>query len=166
MILITLTGDNSVWHISVGENSLEHLNKNHQMSKEKNIELQKKFGEAINTGDFKKFNELVAADCADHDPAPDQKPGPEGYADFFGMMRTAFPDMKVAVEQLVADEDNVAFAYTVTGTHEGEFNGIAPTGKTIKARGMQISKFKDGKMVERWGSSDELGILKALEEIK
>jgi steroid delta-isomerase-like uncharacterized protein len=132
------------------------------MSKQSNIETQTKFGEAVATGDFEKLNDLVAANCIDHDPAPNQVPGPEGYAAFFGMMHKAFPDLKLAVEHLVADDDNVAFAYRVTGTHEGEFNGIAPTGKTINIRGMQISRFQDGKMVERWGSSDELGILKQL----
>jgi predicted ester cyclase len=78
------------------------------------------------------------------------------------MMRTAFPDLYIAVEKLIADEDTVAFAYTVTGTHQGDFQGIAPTGKRIKARGVQLSRFENGLMVERWGSSGELGILKQL----
>jgi steroid delta-isomerase-like uncharacterized protein len=132
------------------------------MSKQSNIETQTKFGEAVVTGNFDELNDLVAPNCIDHDPAPNQIPGPEGYAAFFGGMQKAFPDMKIEVEHLVADDDNVAFAYRLTGTHDGEFNGIAPTGKTINVRGMQISKFADGKMVERWGSSDELGILKQL----
>ena len=133
------------------------------MSKQDNINTQKKFGEAINSGNLDKLNDLVAKNSIDHDPAPGQLQGPEGYIKFFGIMRTAFPDFKVEVENLVADEDSVAFAYRVTGTHKGDFNGIPATGNTINARGMQISKFKDGKMVERWGSSDELGILKQLD---
>ncbi|MBD1391799.1 ester cyclase [Mucilaginibacter glaciei] len=132
------------------------------MSKETNIAAQKKFGGAVNTGNFELMNDLVAEGCIDHDPAPGQAPGPKGYIDFFTTMRKAFPDMEIEVKHLVADEDNVSFAYELTGTQEGEFNGIAPTGKTIKVRGMQISKFTDGKMTERWGSSDELGILKQL----
>ena len=132
------------------------------MSKESNIKTQKKFGEAVNTGNFQVMYDLVAEANVDHDPAPGQVAGPEGYIAFFKMMRTAFPDFKLEVEQLVADEDNVSFAYTATGTHQGEFMGIAPTGQSVKFRGMQISKFKDGKMVERWGSSDELGLLKQL----
>ncbi|MBU1820605.1 MAG: ester cyclase [Bacteroidetes bacterium] len=132
------------------------------MSKESNITTQKKFGEAINSGNLQAMHDLVAPGNVDHDPAPGQAPGPEGYIEFFSMMRTAFPDLHIEVEQLVADDENVAFAYTATGTHSGDFMGIAPTGKSVKFRGMQISKFKDGKMVERWGSSDELGILKQL----
>jgi predicted ester cyclase len=63
---------------------------------------------------------------------------------------------------LVADEDSIAIAYTLTGTQMGSLMGIAPTGRRMKIRGMQISKFKDGRMVERWGSSDELGMLRQL----
>lgn len=132
------------------------------MSQEQNIEQQKKFGAAAQSGAFDHFADLVAPDCIDHDPAPGQVAGPQGYADFFGQMRTAFPDMKIEVVHLVADADNVAFAYTLTGTHQGTFMDVPATGRPIKVRGLQISKFKDGKMVERWGSSDELGILKQL----
>ena len=132
------------------------------MSKEINIAAQQKFGEAVSTENYDLFNELVSEDCIDHDPAPGQVAGPEGYAKFFGLLRKAFPDMKLAVEQLSADDDTVSFAYRVTGTHRGDFMGIPASGNTINIRGMQISKFKDGKMIERWGSSDELGILKQI----
>lgn len=132
------------------------------MSREKNIASQQAFGEAVNAGDFAAFDGLVAPDSVDHDPAPGQVAGPEGYAAFFGDLRTAFPDMKLEVEKLVADEDSVAFAYTMTGTQTGPFQGFEPTGRSVKIRGLQISSFVDGKLVERWGSSDELGILKQL----
>lgn len=132
------------------------------MSKEINIAAQKKFGEGVNTGNYEIFNEVVAENSIDHDPAPGQAQGPDGYANFFGKLREAFPDMKLSVEQLGADEDTVSFAYRMTGTHKGDFMGIPASGSTINIRGMQISKFKDGKMVERWGSSDELGILKQI----
>ncbi len=132
------------------------------MSIEENKQAQTKFGEAINSGNLENLRNLVAQDVKDHDPAPNQGPGPQGYIDFFSMMRNAFPDMKVEVETLVAAEDKVAFAYTLTGTHKGDFMGVSSTNNKIEARGMQISRFKDGKMVERWGSSDELGILKQI----
>jgi len=132
------------------------------MSKQANIEVQTKFGEAVNTGNLEVMNDLVASDAIENDPAPGQAKGPQGYIDFFTKLRAAFPDLKLEVEQLVADDDNIAFAYTMTGTHKGDFNGIPATGKSVKARGLQISRFEDGKMVERWGSSDELGILKQI----
>jgi steroid delta-isomerase-like uncharacterized protein len=132
------------------------------MSRETSIQATEKFGELVNGGRYDAFPEVVAPDCHDHDPAPGQHMGPEGYQAFFTQLRSAFPDMQVEVKKLVADGDDVAFAYTLTGTHQGDFNGHKPTGKAIKVRGMQIGRFVDGKMVERWGSSDELGILKQI----
>ena len=126
------------------------------------IAATKRFGEIVNNGELDSFPEVVAAGCVDNDPAPGQGPGPEGFKTFFTAMRTAFPDLKVEPRTMVAEGDQVAFAYTITGTHDGDFNGIAPTGKAIEVRGMQIGRFEDGKMVERWGSSDELGILKQI----
>lgn len=132
------------------------------MSVEENKKAQEQFGEAINSGNLEQIRELVSKDVKEHDPAPNQGPGPQGYIDFFTMMRNAFPDMKVDVETMVAAEDKVAFAYTLRGTHKGDFMGVSASGKNIKVRGMQISRFENGKMTERWGSSDELGILKQI----
>ncbi len=133
------------------------------MSKAANIAAQERFGKAINTNNLADFKEVVATDCIDHDPAPDQLKGPQGYISFFGELIAAFPDFAVDVEHLVADDDNVAFAYTATGTHRGEFMGIPATGRRFRIRGMQISRFNsDAMMVERWGSSDQLGILQQL----
>lgn len=133
------------------------------MSKQDNIDAQVRFGEAVQNGRFEVLAELVSQSVVDHDPAPGQTPGPQGYAEFFRTLRTAFPDMKIVVDHLIADEDNVAFAYTLTGTQQGPFEGVQPTGKHVEVRGMQISRFEDGKMVERWGSTDELGILKQID---
>ncbi len=132
------------------------------MSKEANIALQTRFGEAINSGNLDSLRELVSPGVVDHDPGPQQGPGAQGYIDLFAEMRAGFPDLQATPEHITADEDTVAMAYTLTGTHNGEFQGIAPTNKKIKARGVQIARFKDGQLVERWGSSDELGILKQL----
>jgi steroid delta-isomerase-like uncharacterized protein len=137
------------------------------MSKEANIAAQKKMGEIINSYQFEKLNEVMAPGVKDHDPADDQGPGPEGFAHWFTQFHSAFPDFKIAVEHLVADEDNVAFAYTITGTQDGPFNGIPATGKKIKVRGMQISKFNsDAMIVERWGASNEAGILQQIGAMK
>lgn len=132
------------------------------MSAEKNVKAQEQFGQAINSGNLEQLRELVADRCVDHDPAPDQQQGPQGFIDFFSSLRQAFPDMHVEVDHMVTDADNVAFAYTLTGTHRGDFLGVAPTGRSIEVRGLQISRFENGKLVERWGSSDQLGILQQL----
>jgi steroid delta-isomerase-like uncharacterized protein len=132
------------------------------MSKESSLAALSVFAEAVNTGNFDLFDQVVAPDCNDHDPADGQAAGPAGYRMFFSGMRTAFPDMKVSLETAVQEGDTIAFAYTLTGTHTGPLMGIPATGKKVEIRGLQISKFRDGKMTERWGSSDELGLLKQI----
>lgn len=129
------------------------------MSRETNVAAQEKFGEAINTGKLEALDDLVAPASVDHDPAPGQGTGPAGYQAMFSELRTAFPDLKVEVDHLTATDDDVAIAYTATGTHDGELQGHAPTGKPVSFRGVQIGRFADGKLVERWGSSDQLGML-------
>lgn len=137
---------------------------NQVFDKKSNMAAQAAFGEAVNTGKLD-FDDLVAADSVDHDPAPGQAPGPRGYRDMFTELRTAFPDLHVEVEHLTATDDDVAFAYTLTGTNDGPFQGNAPTGKKFEVRGVQISRFEHGKLVERWGSSDQLGIMTQLGHI-
>jgi predicted ester cyclase len=132
------------------------------MSKEQNIGAQVKFGEAVVSGKLEGLREVVDAKALDHDPGPGQGLGPEGFIHYFSGLRKGFPDLNITAEKLVADDDNVAIAYTITGTHQGDFLGIAPTGRKISARGVQIARFENGKLVERWGSSDQLGILQQL----
>ena len=132
------------------------------MSKEQNLETTKKLGDAVSSGNLQALKDIFSADVIEHDPAPGQGSGPEGFIKFFTMMRTAFPDLKVTVDHIVQDDNNLAMAYKIHGTHKGDFMGIAPTGKTFEARGMQIGRYENGKIVERWGSSDELGLVKQL----
>ena len=132
------------------------------MSQQVNMETQEKFGAAVNDGNLSEIMQLMSPGVVDHDPAPTQGSGPEGFIAFFTEFRQGFPDLKIDVEHAVADENNISIAYTVTGTHRGVFMGIPPTGRKISARGVQIARFVDGKIVERWGSSDQLGILQQL----
>jgi len=132
------------------------------MSRDANIAAQEKLAEEINAGNTAVVHEVFAENVVDHDPAPDQGPGPEGFHDFFKTLTSAFPDAHIEPQQLVADDDHVAVAYTLTGTHEGQFHGVEPTNKKIEVRGVQIARFEDAMIVERWGSTDELGILTQL----
>jgi len=129
------------------------------MSREQNVATQQSMGEIINAHAFDRLGEVFAADVVDHDPAPDQGPGVDGFVGFFTTMATAFPDLAVEVDTLLADDEQVAMAYRISGTHDGDFQGISPTGNPTEVRGVQIAKFRDGKIVERWGSSDELGLM-------
>ena len=132
------------------------------LSEQDNLSTIEALGNAVSSGNLSALREIFAQNVVDHDPAPDQGRGPEGFVAFFTMMRSAFPDLKVAVERIVSNPTDVAMAYMITGTHQGDFLGIAPTGKRVSVRGLQISRFEDGKIVERWGSSDEMGLVKQL----
>ncbi len=133
------------------------------MSAELNTSTQEKAAALLNSGDVDGFvDTLFAVDAIDHDPAPGQGPGREGYRSFFHTLTTAFPDAHIEPQVSVADEDTIAFAYTLTGTHRGDFQGVPATGSRIEVRGLQIGRFENGQIVERWGSTDELGILQQI----
>jgi steroid delta-isomerase-like uncharacterized protein len=78
------------------------------------------------------------------------------------MFRTAFPDGRFTVEDLLADGEKVVSRFTATGTHKNDFMGIPATGKAITVTGIDILQFADGKAVEHWGEIDGLGMMQQL----
>lgn len=136
------------------------------MSREGNIAAMENAVEFINSGETDVgVNMLFAEDAIDHDPAPGQASGREGFRNFFQTLTSAFPDAHLEPAHMVADDEHVSLAYTLSGTHQGDFNGIAPTGRGFKVRGVEICRFHEGQIVERWGSTDELGIMTQLDAV-
>jgi steroid delta-isomerase-like uncharacterized protein len=129
------------------------------MSREQNIAVQRRIFECVNAGTLEPLREVIAEDAVDYDPAPAQVPGPQGFIDFFADLRRAFPDARLQLDRMVADDDYVATAYTLIGTHEGPFRGVVGTGHRVEAHGVQLARFIDGRLIERWGKVDELGVL-------
>ena len=130
--------------------------------RQKNINAQKRWGEEVASGGkLDVLDEILAPGFVDHDPG-DYAPTKEGLTNFFSDFRSAFPDLQVEVEEMHAIDDTVVIRYTVTGTHEGEFMGHAPTGKRFEAPAMQMGKWKDGRCTERWGVTDQSKILEDL----
>ena len=77
--------------------------------------------------------------------------------------RNAVPDLTYTIEDQIAEGDKVVTRYTVSGTHQGEFFGVAPTGERITMSGITIDRFdEDGKMVEEWPEYDLLGVMRQL----
>jgi steroid delta-isomerase-like uncharacterized protein len=62
--------------------------------------------------------------------------------------REAFPDLTCTIEELIAEGDKVAYRWTMRGTHQGEIEGIAPTGRAVEVSGITIVRLEDGKIVE------------------
>lgn len=133
------------------------------MTGEQNLRANERWvEEVVNQGSLDVLDEIMAENVVDHDPAPDQGPGREGFKQFFTTMGTAFPDLRLTPELTLATDDKVVMRYQIEGIHEGEFMGAAPTGRRFSIAALQIARFEDGVVVERWGSSDELGLLKQL----
>jgi len=77
-------------------------------------------------------------------------------------MRVAFPDVRMSIEDLVAEGDRVAARFRLEGTHEGPFRGLAPTGRRVSVVGMAIDRFEGGERVEGWALLDVAGLMAQL----
>lgn len=124
--------------------------------------LVRKFIEEIwNKGNLGVVDEIVATNYVRHDPAtPDVSPGPEGLKQLVTAFRNAFPDLHFTIEDMLVEGDKVVTRYSSSGTHKGEFMGIAPTGKYGTSSGIGIGRIVNGQVVEEWVHWDTLGTLK------
>src|SRR5215216_3985467 len=87
--------------------------------------------------------------------------GPEDVKRFQGKFHSAFYDFRINIEDQIAEGDKVVSRYTIRGTHQGDFRGIAPTGKEIEIKGVTIFRFsEEGKVVETWDSYDQLSLMR------
>lgn len=117
------------------------------------------YEEVANKGKLDRIDDLVAEDFVEHEEFPGLKPNREGLRDFFAMMQGAFPDLNIAVEYMVADEDKIVAYTTLSGTHKGPFFGVPATGKAVQVKEIDIVRMRDGKMVEHWGVADMLTLM-------
>lgn len=76
--------------------------------------------------------------------------------------RAAFPDLEVVVDHVIADGDKVAIRWTARGTHTGNGNGLAATGRKVETSGTVLLRFEDGKLAEEWVAGDTLGLMRQL----
>ena len=128
------------------------------MSLEENKEVVHRFIEAYNKHDLSSIEDFVAPDFVDHT----HQTGREGLKQLFAMAFKAFPDWHETIEDIIAEGDKVWVRAKSTGTHTGEFMGIAPTGKKFTETSVDIFRIVNSKLVEGWNVSDELDFLKQL----
>jgi predicted ester cyclase len=107
-------------------------------------------------------DEVVSPRFTSHDWPESGPTGPQAFRDYYAALRTAVPDARYVVDDLIAENDRVVVRWRLLGTHQGDFNGIAPTGRAITLNGIAIYRVESGKLMERWVVSDLYG---ALEEI-
>ena len=131
------------------------------MSAESKAVFQK-FVDGLNAKDADAIGQIMSANFIDHDLPPGQEPGIEGMVAMMRGFFAAFPDLKVTIDQLIAEGDLVAAAMTTEGTQTGDFMGIPASGKKISITEMHMFRVVDGKAVEHWGVSDAMGMMQQL----
>jgi predicted ester cyclase len=128
-----------------------------------NIATMRNTYERISAGDISGFGELVADDFVEHEELPGLAPTKEGMLDYFRLLLSAFPDMRLDVEDLMADGDKTVARVRATATHDGDFMGMAPTGKTVEMQLIDIMRFDDdGLVCEHWGVADMFALMQQL----
>jgi predicted ester cyclase len=134
------------------------------MSSEQNKAIVRRFFEEPWKGNLGVVDELTTRDYVGHDPAlAEPLRGREGVKEFVSTYREGFPDVKITVEQQLAEGDLVATRWSARGTHEGEMMDREPTGKQVTVTGVTISRLEGGKIVEDFRNWDFYGMMRRLE---
>jgi hypothetical protein len=126
----------------------------------------RRFHDAMSTGDAelisKTIDEFVEPDVLIRTPVPVEATGAQALKEVFGRLYRAFPDLHITVEDVIAEGDKVVGRNTVTGTHQGEYMGLPPTGKSVIYNEIFIFRFAGGRIAETWGVVDVFSQMKQL----
>jgi len=127
-----------------------------------NAEIDRSYVERVlNGGDLDAIDEIMAPDYVGHVAGmPDADRA--GDKQLIGMLRTAFPDLHVTLEDQIVAGDRVVHRLRAEGTHRGEFQGIPATGRRVTVTGVNINRFVDGRVAEAWGFLDMLGLMQQI----
>ena len=133
------------------------------MAFENNQMSRKILNEVWNKRNMAIIDELIDPGFIFHDPTS-RTPilGVAGYKQFVHMQLTAFPDLRLTVEDSIAEGQMVATRWSATGTHAGDLSGLAPTGKSVSITGISFSRIVNGKFIDSWGNWDGLGMMQQL----
>ena len=127
-----------------------------------NKQIARRFLAAFAAADTATLEQIVAPDLVDHNPLPGQKPGREGLIEAVTQYRTAFPDMKLTIESLMAEDELVAVAGKVVGTNQGSIMGMPATGKKVAFAYMDMYRIVNDRVVDVWHVEDIAGMMHQL----
>jgi steroid delta-isomerase-like uncharacterized protein len=113
-------------------------------------------------GDLSRVEEFLAPDYVEHNLLPGQAPGLEGYKRRFLALRAAFPDVGIAIDDMLAERDRVMARVTIEGTHLGPFLGQPASGRMVRMAAINVYRVANGRIVERWGVQDLYGLLRQI----
>jgi steroid delta-isomerase-like uncharacterized protein len=132
---------------------------------EANKGLARRSWEIVTKGDLDTLDDALqkvyADDIVMHEPDEDVR-GIEGIKRFVSMIRSALPDLRVTLEDDIAEGNKVVSRWRAQGTHQGELMGIAPTGNQVAITGITIHRIEEGKIVEEWENWDALGMMQQI----
>ena len=131
------------------------------MSAQQEEVVRRLFDEVFTQGNLDLVNELIAPDHINNDPVNPIR-GRDAYRDLVVKYRTAFPDLRLEVDEIFSAGDRVVCRYHGTGTQRGELEGIAPTGREANVPGIFITRIADGQLQESWINWDALGLMQQL----
>jgi steroid delta-isomerase-like uncharacterized protein len=133
------------------------------MSEHNKAIVRRLFTELWNNGNLSVADEVFAPNYAHYDPStPDFGRGPDSEKKRAALYRTAFPDLHLTIEDVIAEGETVMTRWSCRGTHNGDLNGIAPTGKHITITGLTVARVSNGKIVEGYVNWDALGLMQQL----
>jgi steroid delta-isomerase-like uncharacterized protein len=125
--------------------------------------VRRLYEEVWNQRHLEVAGEIISPSHAIHDNhLPDAGIGPEAYQRNVVRFVAAFPDLRFTVEDMVAENDKVVAFWVITGTHRGEFRGIAPTNVKISVEGITINHVSGGKIMDAFVNYDALGLMQQL----
>jgi steroid delta-isomerase-like uncharacterized protein len=126
----------------------------------------RRFLDAVNTGDpqlmSRMIDEVFEPDVLISTPLPIQVTGARAVKEIFATLMRAFPDLDIRLDDLIEEGDKVVGRNTVTGTHQGEYMGLPPTGKSVTYSEIFIFRFVNGRIAQFWGVVDVLSQMKQL----
>jgi steroid delta-isomerase-like uncharacterized protein len=138
-----------------------------EFHEQNNKSIVKRFyEEVLNRGDLDTMISLVKDDFIENSPVAGQAPGLEGLVQRINALRSAFPDLRFTLEEILADGEKVVARWNFSGTHTGKFMDFEPTEARLNVAGIDFFRMSEGRIKERWQFVDSVPLLGKLAGLK